>query len=96
MPEKYWDGENTLKVYKDKYEISYYLNNVFHRNDGPAVIWYHENGNIKHKFYFINVIQFDPNMLSFDLPLDTEEKKFMFKLKYGRKKFSRTIIHNSQ
>jgi antitoxin component YwqK of YwqJK toxin-antitoxin module len=33
---------------------SYYLNGKRHREDGPALIQYNENGNIKSEKYYLN------------------------------------------
>jgi len=35
-------------------EFYYDSNNKLHRENGPAVIWYNENGKINSKFYWIN------------------------------------------
>ena len=37
--EHYWDGENFLTIDKDKNLIRYYLGDVLHRKDGPAVFF---------------------------------------------------------
>ena len=44
---EYYDG--TKKIYRE-----YYINDKHHREDGPASIWYHENGNIISEHYYIN------------------------------------------
>ena len=57
-------------------------NGLFHKIDGPAVIWYyHDNNNLKQ--YYFNGIEFEPDKLPFELPIDTKEKEFLFNLKYG-------------
>ena len=61
----------------------YYVNGLRHRIDGSAIIEYYKNGNIKKEKYFFNGIIFNLDELSFQLPIDSEEKKFMLKLKYG-------------
>ena len=137
MTEKYWDGQNWLIVKKNNFSISYYFNGDYHRNDGPANIFYfdnknvsskyyykdgklhrengpaiihyfsngsilckkylfnekrhrkngpalfeyYKNGSIKIKEYWFNNNKFDPENLPFELPIDTEEKIFMFNLK---------------
>ena len=50
----HWDGENWLKIFKNNNFIDYHLGDKLHRNDGPAEIWYFDNGNIKLKKYYIN------------------------------------------
>ena len=54
MIEDYWDGENWLSVIKDKISIKYYLDEKVHRNDGPAVIFYFDNGFIGFEKYKLN------------------------------------------
>ena len=55
----------------------YYQNGKLHRKDGPANIRYYFNGNIKIKKYYYNNIEFDPNKLSFEMPIDTEKKNYI-------------------
>lgn len=31
---------------------------VYHREDGPAKIWYDENGNVNNKEYYLNDIEY--------------------------------------
>ena len=109
MAEQYWDGENWLTVFSNSFGTYYYFNGVFHRNNGPSVIYYCEysstkfyyfngklhkkdepaiikyynNSSIVFKEYFFKGIEFNPKKLPFDLPIDTKEKEFLFKLKYG-------------
>jgi len=45
---QYYSG--TKKIYREWYK----LNGKRHREDGPAVIYYYENGNIKIEYYYIN------------------------------------------
>ena len=71
----YEDGSISMK--------EYYLNGKRHRKDGPAAVIYHIDGLIKDEEYWFNDIKFDPDDLSFELPIDTEEKQFLFNLKYG-------------
>ena len=35
----------------------HYINDKLHRIDGPAIIWYYENGNIEKEEYWINDIK---------------------------------------
>jgi antitoxin component YwqK of YwqJK toxin-antitoxin module len=48
-----------IKNYYPKGNVSsehYYLNNLLHRTDGPAIIDYYDtNGNISSKVYYVNV-----------------------------------------
>ena len=83
MIEQYWDGQNWLDVLMKKYQTVFFLNFIPHRRDGPAVIEYYDNGFNKKEFYYFNGIEFYPKELPFELPIDSEEKEFMFKLKYG-------------
>ena len=139
MTKKYWDGENWLVVDKIDDIIQYYFNGEIHRKDGPADIWYYDNGDIKSekywyngvchkedgpaeiwyyknrsiksekywyngkkhrengpavviyymdgsikdKEYWFNNIKFDLEKMPFEMPIDTEEKEFMFNLIYG-------------
>ena len=53
MTEKYWDGENWLRVKKNNYIKMYFLNEKIHRKDGSAAIFYY-NGNIEKEIYIIN------------------------------------------
>ena len=39
----------------------YYLNDIIHRENGPAYIWYYENGNIDIQYCYINGIMTDIN-----------------------------------
>ena len=48
IQKKYWSNGNI------KHEIHYDLNGMFHREDGPAIISYYYNGNIKRETYYIN------------------------------------------
>ena len=138
MSEKYWDGKNWLKVVKSYDLTRYYLGDKLHRNDGPAVIFYHDNGSIEREIYYFvgeyhringpavidyfengnfieknyfyygklhrdngpallyydedsscilemfyfNGIEFDPDKLPFEMPIDTEEKEFYMNLIY--------------
>ena len=59
----------------------YYFNSKKHRKDGPAEILFNNEGDIHFKKYYFNGKEFNPEDLSFELPIDTEEKEFMFKLK---------------
>ena len=57
--ETWFLNENTVKeIYyhengNKKCEF-YYLDDKFHREDGPASIYYRENGNIKYEYYYLN------------------------------------------
>ena len=51
--EDYWDGENWLEKIKN-YKIIYKLNDKMHRKDGPAVIYYFDNGKIQSEIYYYN------------------------------------------
>ncbi len=45
------------KYYYNNGNISYehyYLNDNYHRTDGPAYISYYKNGNINREFYYLN------------------------------------------
>lgn len=33
---------------------TYYKNDKYHRIDGPAIIWYNENGSLSHEEYYVN------------------------------------------
>ena len=61
----------------------YYKNGIIHRENGPANIYHNEYGFIEKKEYYFNGIKFNPDNLPFKLPIDTEEKEFLLKLKYG-------------
>ena len=76
----------SLIHYKDDGTILdeyFYINDKRHRKDGPAVIFYKNNETILNQFFYYNGINFDPDDLPFELPIDNPEKKFLFKLKYG-------------
>ena len=60
----------------------FYHHGKIHRNDGPAIIQNFTDGFKVYEYYF-NGIEFNPDDLSFEMPIDTEEKEFMFHLKYG-------------
>ena len=76
--EYYNDG---ITVYIEKY----IFNGELHRKDGPADINYDRFGNIIVQNYYFNGIKFNPDVLPFEMPIDSEEKEFLFKLKYGVK-----------
>ena len=61
----------------------YYYNDKKHNINGPSFIIYYEDSNIKLQRYYFNGIKFNPDNLPFKFPIDTEEKRFMFQLKYG-------------
>ena len=61
----------------------YYYNGKKHNINGPAFIIYYNDDNIERKEFSFNGIKFEPEYLPFELPIDTEEKRFMFQLKYG-------------
>ena len=62
----------------------YYHNGEKHRKDGPADIWYYDiNETVLKQFFYYNGIEFDPNLLPFEMPIDNPEKEFYMKLKYG-------------
>ena len=61
----------------------YWYNGKIHRKDGPSVIMYDVNSfNILQNYYYNGKI-FDPGNLSFEMPIDTEEKELYMRLKYG-------------
>ena len=37
----------------------YYLNGESHREDGPAELWYDEDGNIEYEYFYLNGIECD-------------------------------------
>ena len=43
----YYNNGNIQREY-------YFINNEYHREDGPAIICYYGNGNIEVEYYFIN------------------------------------------
>ena len=62
--EKYFDGKDTLEkltgYYRNGnvyYEI-YFLNDKYHRTDGPAFIDYNEDGRVYREEYYLNGIRF--------------------------------------
>ena len=71
----YENGANELEMY--------YYNGKKHRKDGPSEIWYDEFGNIIKKSYYFHGVNFKLKDLPFKMPIDSEEKEFLFKLKYG-------------
>ena len=80
--ENYWDGKNWLRVFKDDYLIVYHLNKKLHREDGPAeILCFKNDDNIL--YYYFNGLQFDPEDLPFELPIDSGEKRLYINLKYG-------------
>ena len=46
----YYNSGNIRREY-------YFLNNKYHRENGPAIIWYNENGNILEETYYLNGIE---------------------------------------
>ena len=80
------DGPAEISYYENGNKISlekYYINGNLHRENGPAIIYYFIDGSIRSKLYYFNGIEFKPEELSFEMPIDTEEKKLYIKLKYG-------------
>ena len=73
----YYFNDNVIK------SVIYIQNSYFHRRYGPAEIWYNNNGTIDEEEYWFKGIIFNPEELPFELPIDSEEKEFMFHLKYG-------------
>ena len=60
----------------------YFFNGKIYRKDGGSVqIIYNNDGTILKQFFYFNGIFFNPEDLPFDLPIDTEEKEFLFNLK---------------
>lgn len=41
---------NHGKIYREEY----YFNGKYHREDGPAIIWYDKNGKVEIESYFLN------------------------------------------
>ena len=78
------NGPEEILYYEDGNIMGeiYCFNELCHREDGPAIIWFKKNGS-KVYYYYFNGIEFDPENLPFDLPINTKEKEFLFKLKYG-------------
>ena len=54
MYEDYWDGENWLTTILSYGFRLYYLNDIKHREDGPAEIWYDKDGSIEKISYYKN------------------------------------------
>ena len=50
--ENYWDRENWLKVKRINNDTIFYLNEKLHRNDGPALIKFYENGVNERAYYY--------------------------------------------
>ena len=40
--------------YGNKKKVSYLLNGVYHRSNGPAIIWYRHDGAIAEKSYYFD------------------------------------------
>mgnify|MGYP006423789001 CR=1 FL=1 len=80
------NGPARILYNEDEYiiEAEYYIHNgKLHRKDGPAAIFYGIYGFISNHFFFYNGLEFYPEKLPFEMPIDSEEKEFMFNLKYG-------------
>ena len=50
---------------------SYYLNNQWHREDGPTLIYYYQSGEISQQQFFINGIKV---MISKNFPKETNKE----------------------
>ena len=78
------DGPAIINFNKDGsvFNDLYFKNGKLHREDDPAAIEYHNNGSILKQFFYYNGTEFDPNLLPFEMPIDTEEKEFYMNLIY--------------
>ena len=60
----------------------FYHHGKKHRYNGPAKIKTNTHGFKVYEYYF-NGIEFNPDDLPFEMPINSPEKEFMFHLKYG-------------
>ena len=74
---------NKETYYHDNSKISrvyfYKENRIFHREDGPAIIWYYKNGEIEIKCYYLNGRRYrsdGPTIISYDKNGKIKEERY--------------------